>query len=104
MSINEQWEKIPNFSYGETPDDLPDENPRIYRLACIKRGLIGAYGDSINDAQEAYIIDMLADLRHLCDTLRLDFASCDKAAYMYYVKENSAKGWNKDKQENVQDV
>jgi hypothetical protein len=33
------------------------------------------------------IVDMLADLRHLCDALELDFAACDKIAYGHYMSE-----------------
>lgn len=43
--------------------------------------------DEGRGATKANIIDMLADLRHLCDLSDLVFADCDRIAYRYYVPE-----------------
>jgi hypothetical protein len=39
------------------------------------------------DPISMHIIDMLADLRHLCDRQDLDFASLDRQAYDHYCVE-----------------
>ncbi len=36
---------------------------------------------------EASVIHLLADLRHYCDHVRLDFAACDRMAYRHYCEE-----------------
>lgn len=38
-------------------------------------------------AQEENVIDMLTDLRHLCDAKGWNFAELDRIAYRYYVPE-----------------
>jgi hypothetical protein len=45
------------------------------------RGQAPHYGDEA-------IIDLLADLRHFCATVGLDFASCDRHAAMHFDIEN----------------
>ncbi len=49
--------------------------------------LLRAQYDDGTDADECNIIDMLTDLRHACDTIRLDFATCDLMAYEHYCEE-----------------
>ena len=36
---------------------------------------------------EAALVDLLVDLRHLCDSLGLGFAECDRVAHALYVEE-----------------
>lgn len=43
--------------------------------------------DSVGNA----IVDILADLRHLCDVEKLDFAHLDARAYSHYCEENGEK-------------
>lgn len=43
-------------------------------------------GQSTHSDEEA-IIDLLANLRHLCDLRGLDFAKLDRVAYSHYVEE-----------------
>lgn len=38
----------------------------------------------------ATVTDALCDLRHLCDTHRLDFGDCDRIAYDHYSAERHA--------------
>jgi hypothetical protein len=38
------------------------------------------------------VIDMLTDLRHLCDVKGWDFADLDRHAYQHYVTEKEAGG------------
>lgn len=43
--------------------------------------------DPDNNCAEAGIIDLLTDLRHLCDSLNFDFAEFDRQAYRHYSAE-----------------
>lgn len=81
------WEDIPNAELGETPDAFIDQNPWLYRLITVKRALSKGYGEEAVDDPVVVIIDILADLRHLCDALRENFAELDKEAYSYYAEE-----------------
>jgi hypothetical protein len=38
------------------------------------------------------VVDMLADLRHLCDVNGWDFADLDRQAYQHYSTEKEAGG------------
>lgn len=78
-------EDIPDYKLGETPEDLPGKNPRLYRLIVAKRALRAGYED-LGDP-ETVITDMLADLRHLCDAVGLEFHACDRMAYTHYAAE-----------------
>ena len=82
------YDLIPHNPLGTVPDDLPDENPGLYRLIIAKRAIIAGYEAGENDP-EACIADLLADLRHLCDALGLDFADLDERAYGHYVDEKA---------------
>lgn len=85
------WTAIPHHSLGQVPESLADENPMLYRQVIAKRALLAAYENG--DDPEAAIADLLADLRHHCDGLRLDFAELDRAAYRHYAEEKvSAAG------------
>ena len=79
-------EDIPDYKLGEVPDDLPEENPHLYRLIIAKRALLAGHEELDNDGTPI-IIDMLTDLRHLCDALGVDFAYCDRIAYGHYIAE-----------------
>lgn len=65
-------------------------NPRwpVHRQACVrvKRALVTAHPNAAVFPETA-IADMLADLRHLCDRLKLDFAALDKQGHGYYIEE-----------------
>ena len=45
-------------------------------------GIIQGGGDT-----DCHIIDLLTDLRHLCDEFNYDFASLDGLAYTHYIEE-----------------
>lgn len=75
------FDSIPRYALGETPENM--ENVE-YRLVIIRRALEAGYEDT--EIPEV-IIDILADIRHLCDRLKIDFASVDKKAYEYYLEE-----------------
>ena len=40
--------------------------------------------------KQCNVIDMLTDLRHLCDVKGWDFADLDRQAYAHYTAENGA--------------
>ena len=77
---------IPHLPLGEVPENLPDENPLLYHLIIAKRALMAGYECGEEDP-EACVSDMLADLRHLCDALGLDFGVLDDRAHGHYVAE-----------------
>lgn len=64
---------------GETPKEraiaLFEELERLY----------DDRGDDFN------VIDMLTDLRHLCDAHEWDFSALDKIAYSHYLEERASK-------------
>lgn len=83
-----RWNALPCHPLGSAEanalaEQFP-ENEAPYRLNVIKRALVASYEDPTPpDA----IIDVLADLRHLCDALGLDFAELDKSAARHYLEE-----------------
>jgi hypothetical protein len=85
LSGSNAWTAIPHYSLGDTPEALPDNNPLMYRRIIAKRAIIAAC-EELSDPQES-VTDLLADLRHLCDALQLDYAKCDGAAPDRYVEE-----------------
>jgi len=76
------------MSKKRTNADRAETAAKGVRAACKDRG------DCITIDQDS-LMDLLADLRHLCDRDGLDFAECDRTAQDYYVgdleeeKENS---------------
>ncbi len=85
--VQERWSGIPYCALGEVPDDLPEKYPLLYRWIIAKRAIIAAYEEEI---PQQCVTDLLTDLRHLCDALRLDFAQCDRTAYRNYACERVA--------------
>lgn len=67
---------------GKTPKERAKELDRV-----LKR-LYDRYGKRDN------VVDMLTDLRHLCDALELDFADLDRRAYRLYLPEAQAQSLN----------
>ncbi len=53
----------------------------FYQEALQERGPLG----------ETVLTDLLADLRHLCDRLRHDFAKLDRLAYLNYLNETRSR-------------
>lgn len=86
-AIEARWNEILLHPLGTIPDDLPAENPLLYRRVIAKRAIVATYEES--DLPEACIVDLLADLRHLCDALGLDFAQLDRAAFLGYATERA---------------
>lgn len=97
QTIYARWQAIPYYELGEVPESLPEQSTELegfvgslpvdfYRLITIKRALVDSYEDAEDDP-EIGVIDMLVDLRHLCDALGLDFAKLDRRAYGYYAEE-----------------
>jgi len=41
----------------------------------------------MSPAADELVIDLLTDLRHYCDSERLDFGKLDKVAYKHYCEE-----------------
>jgi hypothetical protein len=78
------FDAIPGYELGETPEGLCDENPSLYRCVVAKRGLLAAYEEA---EIPTVIVDLLADLRHLCDALKLDFGDLDRVAHGHYTAE-----------------
>jgi hypothetical protein len=63
---------------GSTPNERAKE---------LRKVLLGLYDphDPV-----ANIVDMLTDLRHLCDEQNDDFAELDKMAYRHYIEEKAS--------------
>lgn len=83
------YDRIPDVPYGQTTEKQLNGKRRALSSIIAKRALKAAY-DEENDP-ETTIIDMLADLRHLCDRLRFEFADLDSQAQSHYVKEVDQK-------------
>lgn len=80
----ETFESIPTYELGKTPEDLDWFE---YRLVIAKRLLRHGYeAESTVEAIES-IPDLLADIRHLCDRLGLDYAQMDKDGYRSYIDD-----------------
>lgn len=93
-TTEELWEEIPHHPLGEAPEGMPD---REYRTIVAKRAIVAAY-EADSFSPEELVCDILADLRHLCDKLGLDFAERDAVAYEHYSAEIAE--WNEaDKQQ-----
>lgn len=65
-----------------------DENKQrgLYAVDCLENYKGDPEGE-IHADPETVIADFLADLRHLCDKLDLDFAALDKRGYGYYSED-----------------
>lgn len=83
--IEARWEKIPHLPLGQVPDELPEKEPLQYRRIVAKRAILAAYEGG--EAPPQLIADLLADLRHLCDGLELDFGELDRRAFRHYATE-----------------
>lgn len=60
---------------GETPQERAKELEKILRRMFDPQ------------AKEENVIDILSDLRHLCDMRGWDFGELDRIAYQHYVPE-----------------
>ena len=83
--IEALWEKLAHLPLGQVPDDLPEKEPLLYRRIVAKRAILAGYEAGEPPAQ--LISDLLADLRHLCDGLGLDFGELDRLAFRHYATE-----------------
>lgn len=81
-NIQKKWDKIPVYAIGEIPEPEPPRYKHGQTVA--KRALLAATED---DDPEDAIVDLLADLRHLCDALGLSMADLDKRAHSHYLAE-----------------
>lgn len=75
-------------------DDVPkkasDVPPECKQSAKLAARVISFYNRSTcNDHNETNLTDLLADLRHWCDSKGIDFAECDSNAYNHYVTERN---------------
>lgn len=86
--IEARWSQIPHLPLGTVPEALPEKEPLAYRRIVAKRALLAAYEGGERAPQ--LIADLLADLRHLCDGLGLDFGEMDRAAFRHYASERVA--------------
>lgn len=82
----ESWDKLPLPSLIE---DLGSGGPkrRRYCAARCKTAIIRAFGK--REDPESGVIDILTDIRHLCDQVGLDFANLDRIAYNHYIAEKA---------------
>ena len=69
---------------GKTPKERAKELDRV-----LKR-LYDRYGKRDN------VVDMLTDLRHLCDVQGLDFGECDRIAHNNYLPEMATQSMDVD--------
>lgn len=82
------WDSIPDYALGETPENIYDENPDLYRCIVVKRALKAGYGE-VDDFQ---ITDILVDLMHFCDVVKQDFYEHEKTARIHYLAEIGSPG------------
>ena len=61
------------------------------RVKRAKKYLAEWYETEPSLVDDTEVIDALADLRHLCDAKRLDFAKLDRTAYGHYTEERRCK-------------
>jgi hypothetical protein len=80
-----KWQAIRWWPLGAAPNRLPDGN--LYRTMVAKRALMSAYEEA-DVEPDTCVADLLADLRHLCDHLGLDYAKLDRRAYRNYAEEH----------------
>jgi hypothetical protein len=87
MDSQQLYNEIPFVKRGGISTRVLDRMPKQRVSAIIaKRALIAAYNEE--NEPETCIVDLLADLRHLCDALGgLDFNSLDVQAYRHYAAE-----------------
>jgi len=86
--MDDKLSLIPDLSYGEVPEDLIEKDPRLYHLVVAKRALVAGYGEEmLQKAPATIIVDLIADVRHMCDFLNLDFYELYDLAYNYYLSE-----------------
>ncbi len=67
---------------GSTPKQ------RAKAIEKVLRKIYDEYG------KEANVIDVLADLRHLCDANKWDFKDLDRTAYIHYFTESVSQNLN----------
>lgn len=62
----------------------PENIKRSKRAKAALRRYIGVHEDT-----ETGVVDLLADLRHFCDSVGLDFDNCDRIAIGHYAEEQT---------------
>jgi hypothetical protein len=82
--LNANWMMVPNTKLGFDLNELPTV---FSRLILLKRAMVEGYGTGDEESHRAVLTDMLADIRHMCDLLDLDFVKLDKTAYSVYINE-----------------
>ena len=75
------WNMIQYHGIGELPDNMNDTELSV---ALAKRAIVSTFDDPDCTAN---IVDLLADLRHLCDAIELDYDDCDRVAKNHYENE-----------------
>ena len=68
-------------------------SPNAMRANRVARALV-FYQDALQERGplgDTVLTDLLTDLRHLCDRLRLDFATLDRLASLNYVNETRSR-------------
>ena len=63
------------------------KNPNTNRVKRIRKAIKG-YDGEFHDLR-ANVVDVLVDLRHLCDAKGIDFEKADSLALNHYVLENA---------------
>ena len=66
---------------------IEDRCRQIEEIASTPFGEQYADGEGRIVEAEAFVIDLLADLRHFCDGRGLDFGRLDPVAYQHYSEE-----------------
>lgn len=82
------WDAIPYSKTGEVLTGLPTVP---YRLATLKKAMVEIYEVGLPVELHYAITDILADIRHMCDQLNLDFGALDKTAHSVYLNEKGGK-------------
>jgi hypothetical protein len=76
------YDQIPQIKYGHA---ILTDSQRKASAIIAKRALVAAYNEE--NEPNICIIDLLADLRHICDAAGLDFGALDHDAYQHYCAE-----------------
>jgi hypothetical protein len=83
IDYTERWKTIPSIKKAGKANNLDGIELSI---AIAKHALTSAFSDAESDP-EAAIIDMLVDIRHLCDALGIMFELKDASASHHYMEE-----------------
>lgn len=78
--------EVPKLAIADTGDIKADNDARASFGAAVLVAYAERVGGESNEV-DTQLSDLLADLRHLCDALGLDYDAADATAHMHYCRE-----------------